>query len=191
MIICNNTKEIIVNSLKELMKTKPFKKITVYNIVSNCSTTRQTFYNHFKDKYDVVNFIYSKHADKCYLHLGNNYTWYDTCLEVLNVMREDKDFYINAVNFDGQNSLLQIIFSHGYKNCMDIIKKKNNTNTVDENLKFKLKFFIYGIIKSGEEWAKNGMIVSPEQIAKNIMDCMPEELYEYLCEIKTPHNTNC
>ena len=35
------------------------------------------------------------------------------------------------------------------------------------------------------------MIVSPEQIAKNIMDCMPEELYEYLCEIKTPHNTNC
>ena len=180
MIISNNMKEIIAHSLKELMITKSFKKITVYDIVSNCSITRQTFYNHFRDKYDVINFIYSKHTDEFYMHLGNNYTWYDICLELLNIMKEDKTFYINAVNFDGQNSLLQIIFKHGYENCMNVIKKKNKTDKVDENLEFKLKFFIYGIIKSGEEWVKRGMILSPEQFAKNIMDCMPEELYEYL-----------
>ena len=56
----------------------------------------------------------------------------------------------------------------------------NKTNSVDPKLKFKLKFYIYGIIKTGEEWVKGGMILNPDELAKDIVDCMPMELYEYL-----------
>mgnify|MGYP001008414262 CR=1 FL=1 len=180
MIIRANTKDILANSLIELSKIKSFEKITINDIVLNCSTTRQTFYNYFHDKYDVINFIYTKHADKCYLHFGNNYTWYDACLKVLNTMLEEKYFYTNVINFDGQNSILQIIFTHGYKNCINVIKKMDNTNSVDQKLEFKLKFYFYGIIRTGEEWVKGGMVLSPNELAKYIVDCMPMELYKYL-----------
>ena len=100
MIVRDNMKDILANSLLELLKTKSFKRITINDIVLNCSTTRQTFYNYFQDKYDVIHFIYSKHSDICYLYLGNNYTWYDACFKVLNTMREEKPFYTNVINID-------------------------------------------------------------------------------------------
>ena len=43
--------------MKELMKRKSLEKITVSDIVQNCGLNRQTFYYHFQDKYDLVNWI--------------------------------------------------------------------------------------------------------------------------------------
>lgn len=54
----NITKLALANSLKNLMLNKPFDKIRVADIVGNCGVTRTTFYYHFKDKYDLMNWIY-------------------------------------------------------------------------------------------------------------------------------------
>ncbi len=53
------TKKAIAVSLKDLMKKKSLAKITVSDIVKNCNLNRQTFYYHFKDKYDLLHWIIS------------------------------------------------------------------------------------------------------------------------------------
>jgi len=55
MIGRKTIKELLAESITELMNEKTLHKITVQMIVENCNLTRQTFYYHFKDKFDLVN----------------------------------------------------------------------------------------------------------------------------------------
>ena len=49
-----NTKTALSNTLKKLMETKPFSKITVSEIIADCGLNRKTFYYHFEDTRDLL-----------------------------------------------------------------------------------------------------------------------------------------
>lgn len=51
------TKKLIANSFKELMRQGIFDKITIKMITDNANVIRPTFYNHFHDKYELVEWI--------------------------------------------------------------------------------------------------------------------------------------
>ena len=54
----NITKRALSSAFKELLESKPFSKISVGDICEKCEMNRKSFYYHFKDKYDLVNWIY-------------------------------------------------------------------------------------------------------------------------------------
>ena len=53
----NLTKKALASSLKEILKTKPISKVTVSDICSNCGIRRQSFYYHFADLPELVEWI--------------------------------------------------------------------------------------------------------------------------------------
>ena len=52
------TKRALSAAMKELMAERPMEKIRIGDIVERCNMNRQSFYYHFKDKYDLVNWIF-------------------------------------------------------------------------------------------------------------------------------------
>ena len=54
----NQTKQAFGDALKELLKTQPFEKVTVSSICEQANMKRTSFYYHFLDKYDLVNWIF-------------------------------------------------------------------------------------------------------------------------------------
>ena len=54
----NQTKQLLAQSLQELMATAPLEKISVNDIVDHANVGRNTFYYHFEDKYDLVNWYF-------------------------------------------------------------------------------------------------------------------------------------
>ena len=54
----NITKHALAEALKGLMAEMPFEKINVSQICERCGMNRKSFYYHFKDKYDLVNWIF-------------------------------------------------------------------------------------------------------------------------------------
>ncbi len=50
----NLTKKALYDSFFKLLNDKPFKKITVSDVASDCGINRMTFYYHFKDLNDLV-----------------------------------------------------------------------------------------------------------------------------------------
>jgi len=56
------TKKALAASLKCLMEVAPLSRISVRDIVDDCGVNRQTFYYHFRDKYEPVNRIYKTEA---------------------------------------------------------------------------------------------------------------------------------
>ena len=100
----NITKRALANSMKELMQSKAFEKISVIDICEGCGMNRKSFYYHFKDKYDLVNWIfYTDFITAASAHGEYESGW--NLLELIgNLFYRDQDFYRVALRIEGQNS---------------------------------------------------------------------------------------
>lgn len=56
----SETKIQMAVALKKFIKNRPFSKITVQDIVSECNINRNTFYYHFENNYDLLYFTYEQ-----------------------------------------------------------------------------------------------------------------------------------
>ena len=67
----DKTRYVFAQAIKDLIKMTSLDKITVTDIVMRSGMTRQTFYRHFKDKYDLVNWYFEKLVLKSFRKMGN------------------------------------------------------------------------------------------------------------------------
>ena len=52
------TKEALATALKKLLEKQPLSKISVKCITDYCNISRNTFYYHFQDKYELINWVF-------------------------------------------------------------------------------------------------------------------------------------
>ena len=104
-----DVKQLIAASFKELAVLKPIEKITIREITDRAGVIRVTFYNHFQDKYELLEWI-------CREELFNPIRaliWNDMEREALsflfNGILHNRDFYMHAVHMEGQNSFQDIV----------------------------------------------------------------------------------
>ena len=77
------TKMWIADKMREIMKHKPIDKIRVTEICKAADIERPTFYYHFKDKYDLVAWMFCTDAalyETCKRKAGHRYSRYSACL---------------------------------------------------------------------------------------------------------------
>jgi len=99
----NITKKALAMALKELMEGEDFSKISVSDICNKCNMNRKSFYYHFKDKYDLVNWIFDVEFFQVVEENGHNDAW--PFLERLcTYLYDNKKFYRCALKIKGQNS---------------------------------------------------------------------------------------
>ena len=53
----NTTNQILADSIKALVLTKPVEKITIKEITDRAGVIRPTFFNHIKEKYELLEWI--------------------------------------------------------------------------------------------------------------------------------------
>ena len=98
------TKKALSHALMELMKTESFQKISISDICDGCSMNRKSFYYHFKDKYDLVNWIFDNEFIAIVQRERDKDTW-TFLLEILRCFYDNRVFYRKALSYQGQNSL--------------------------------------------------------------------------------------
>ena len=185
------TKRAIIDSLKELTKTKTFDKISVKDISEGCGINRQTFYYHFEDKFILLKWIYEKELLDKYMQDVSFDNWTTRLEELLTAMTEDKTFYINTINHTEnyiQEYLLiqaQTIFEQAI-NVIDESANSSGKKTVStEQRNFIARFFAYGSCGMIIEWVSRGMIESPSYITSNmktLKDLCERASYDYLSD---------
>ena len=100
------TNDILAESFPELAQTKRIDKITISDITSNCGMSQPTFYNHFKDKYDLIVWIYTNHVREIMCKIDNKtFMWKDCLLGAALYYYENSEFIKNALKHtSGQDS---------------------------------------------------------------------------------------
>lgn len=99
----NITKKALSTSMKKLMMEKPFSKIRISDICDDCGMNRKSFYYHFMDKYDLVNWIFDTEFIEVNLRQKDQPVW--SLLEPLcHYLDSERQFYCSALEISGQNS---------------------------------------------------------------------------------------
>ena len=89
-------KKMLANTLKRTNEWKPLTKITVQDLTKKCGISRQTFYNHFHDIYELVEWIYLNEA---HITLGENISyenWQDALEALFQYMDDNRNFVPNT-----------------------------------------------------------------------------------------------
>lgn len=153
----NITKNALASSLRELMKEKPFEKISISDICDLCGMNRKSFYYHFKDKYDLVNWIYYVNF------IGQmDINSFDNGWDMIEYMSrkfyEDKEFYIAALKIEGQNSFREYVLET-LRPLTDLFVKDVYKEV--EHREFFITFMCDAFITSIMRWLSEGMIMEP------------------------------
>lgn len=83
------TKQALANSLKSLLQKKTLNKITIKDIVDDCGVNRQTFYYHFQDVYDLVDWIFHHDFERLLKDYSDYTNWHQGCRRILDYMQEN------------------------------------------------------------------------------------------------------
>lgn len=159
------TKNAIANSIKELMEKKDLRKISVADIVQNCGINRQTFYYHFKDKYDLINWIFYSEVVTSVTRREKYSDWSEAMLDVLNVMKDEQRFYTGALNLTGQNAFQDYFFEVTktlVRELIDSLSEERGMEEKDKN--FIAEFYTYGLVGIVMAWARGGMKEPPREL---------------------------
>jgi len=171
MIETDHTKQFLARSLIQLMREAPLESIPVAKIAENCGLNRHTFYYHFKDKQDLVCWIFDCDVNQWFEMPSQNDIKSGRDIfylrRIIDFMYENKAFYISAFNASGQNSLHEHLYDFIYifrEKQIDAIL--NGRLILPEAKRFLADYYtcaIYGMII---RWVRNNMQNPPEVFFK-------------------------
>ena len=93
-----HTKKVMANELKTRMRTKPFSKITVSEIVAACKMNRKTFYYHFEDIFALLKWMFEEEAIEVVRHFNLLVDYEDAIRFVMRYV--DENDYIISCAYD-------------------------------------------------------------------------------------------
>lgn len=99
---------LLAESFKELALKQPIEKITIKEITDKAGVIRPTFYNHFQDKYELLEWIITTELLKPMELLLQNGMVSESLLLLFTNIERDKEFYTKASRLEGQNSFESI-----------------------------------------------------------------------------------
>ena len=172
------TKDLLAESLRELTEKMPFERITIKDIVQNCDLSSTTFYHHFKDKYELVEWIYKKDSKQFIEKISDSYTWKDAALETIYAFHREIDYYRSYFRSGNYiDNLNMITYSH----AIDTIKKLHGEESITDDVRFLLQLYFTGVTKMTVEWILNeNTDISPEVFTNRLMDAMPDKIRQLL-----------
>lgn len=80
------------------------EKISVAEICETCGVSRKSFYYHFKDKYDLVNWIFHTNLTRLLKNNENQSSFVEIFNQICEYLYDNRTFYANALQVRGQNS---------------------------------------------------------------------------------------
>lgn len=166
----NITKRALATALKELMEQKPFSKINVAEICEKCGMNRKSFYYHFKDKYDLVNWIFDTDFTKVLEMHGEDayFTW--PFLESLcDCFYENRSFYRKALKIRGQNCFIDH-YREKLEPFMQVGMRRILRET--EYMDFQISFFADAFIGSLERWLSESDCMSASELIICVKACI-------------------
>lgn len=164
----NEIDVLLAESFKKLARTRPIEKITIREITDEAGVIRPTFYNHFQDKYELLEWIIKRELIDPIEPLLDNGMLKEALILPLTTMEKDKAFYTRAVNLEGQNSFADTL----KKSIAEMALGRLNRNKIEELLPYKdwltaervADYFSAALCYAIIEWVKDDMRVPMNEL---------------------------
>ena len=158
----NLTKRALAAAMKELMEQRTVSKISVSDIAEQCGMNRKGVYYHFKEKYDLVNWIF----DMEYLQVTSRQDYagiWDFLTALCSFFYENRSFYRRALRIEGQNSFLE-----HFKEVLEPTIKYFLASSLEEARyqQFCIDFYADAFIAAFVRWLSEKDCVPPQEFVR-------------------------
>lgn len=172
--MAETNKERILMACNSLLREMPFEKITVNLIIERSGVSKSTFYRHFLDKYDVLNYNYKRNLDRWMVsHKCKN--WRDLYYRIFSCSMKDKKREHNAYAVVGTNSYSKFLHDYSYQTIENMTVACRGTPLSREE-KLNLSLFCYGGIAVNADWLSGKLDYTVDEITDLIFMAMPESM---------------
>lgn len=163
------TKRTLEQSLKNLLLKKPLTKITVSDIADDCGINRMTFYYHFKDIYDLVEWSCLEDAKRALDEKKTYDTWQQGLLQIFEAVQQNKPFILNVYRCVHREQVEKYLQPLVDELLIGVIEEKASGMTVrDEDKQFIAQAYGYMFIGLMLDWIKDNMRENPQQIVDRL-----------------------
>lgn len=163
------TKRALEQSLKNLLLKKPLTKITINDIAEDCGINRMTFYYHFKDIYDLVEWSCLEDARKALEEKKTYDTWQQGFLQIFEAVRENKPFVMNVYRCVHREQVEKYLEPLVDQLLLGVINEESDGMTVrEEDKAFIAQIYSYIFIGLMLDWIKDDMRGNPEEIVDRL-----------------------
>ena len=163
------TKRALEQSLKNLLLKKPLTKITVSDITDDCGINRMTFYYHFKDIYDLVEWSCLEDAKQALEEKKTYNTWQQGLLQIFKAVQENKPFILNVYRCVHREQVEKYLQPLVDQLLLNVINEEAAGITVrDEDKQFIAQVYSYMFIGLMLDWIKDDMREDPQQIVEKL-----------------------
>lgn len=159
------TKRALEESLKKMLLKKPLNKITISDITSDCGMNRMTFYYHFKDIYDLVEWSCIEDAAKA-LDGNKTYdTWQQGFLQIFQAVLENKPFITNVYHSVNHEQVEGYLYTITYNLLIGVVEEQaKGLDVSDSDKRFIANFYKYAFVGLMLDWIKKDMREDPINI---------------------------
>ena len=93
--------QLLADSLKEIAGSHPVEKITIKEITDKAGVIRPTFYNHFQDKFELIEWIMRTELLEPIGLLLKTGMITEAMVLLFSTIQQDKPFYSRLVKMEG------------------------------------------------------------------------------------------
>lgn len=164
----NRTKKMIADVMRELMQEKSFEKISISDICDRCDMNRKSFYYHFLDKYDLVNWIFDTEFIPVIQRVMNEKS--GIVLETMaELLYQNRKFYSKALQIQGQNSFSE----HFHEMLYSVVSTRlEELADVKHAKEFQKQFLTDAVVMAFKRWISEGNDLSPQEFVEEMRECL-------------------
>ena len=163
------TKRALEASLKSLLLRKPLSKITVTDITEDCGINRMTFYYHFKDIYDLVEWCCQEDASRALAGKKTYETWQQGLLRIFEAVRENKPFILNVYRSVSREQVENYLYKVTYALLDGVVEEQAQGMSVrQEDKAFLATLYQYMFVGLMLDWIKSDMKEDPQAIVSRL-----------------------
>lgn len=163
------TKSVIADSFLKLVEEEPIESITISDITKNCGLNRQTFYYHFSDIYDLIEWILLEATDKV---IGKNRTynsWKEGYLDLFYFCLKHKKIITYGYNSINRKQVERFLYNVAFDFLMNVANElSKNLKIRDDDKKYIVDFYKFAFVGFLYEWIDNGMKDDPKYIVNKL-----------------------
>ena len=163
------TKRALEQSLKNLLLQKPLNKITISDIADDCGINRMTFYYHFKDIYDLVEWSCQEDAAKALAGKKTYETWQQGFEQIFEAVLANKPFIMNVYHSVSREQVENYLYKVTYDLLEGVVEEQAQGMSVrQEDKAFIATLYKYMFVGLMLDWIKSDMKGDPALIVERL-----------------------
>lgn len=167
--MAQTTKRILEDSLKKLLLKRPLNKITISDLTEEAGISRMTFYYHFQDIYELVEWACREDAQKALKGKKTYDTWQEGMLNVFQAVLENKPFVLNVYHSVSREQIEGYLYTLVYQLLFDVVAELSAGKNIPVEDQEKIAhFYKYAFVGCMLDWVKGGMKEKPEEIVSHL-----------------------